>query len=75
VADRRVHRLGEGDVLVDGLHLQDPGLAVGSGVQLAYEAIVIQDRQREVSPPALGDGLVNLQVVLYSKSSTARLRS
>jgi len=54
--DGRGHGLGERDVLVDGLDLQDPGLAVGGGIELAHQPVVVQDRQREVSPPALGVG-------------------
>src|SRR3954453_13799569 len=55
------HRARERDVLVDGVDAQDAGLAVGGGTELADETIVVEDRQREVAPPALRGRLVHLE--------------
>jgi len=44
--------------------LQHPGLAAGGGIELADQPVAVQDRQREVPPPALGRGLVHLQLVI-----------
>ena len=41
-----------------------PGFAVGGGVELAHQPVVIKDRQCEVPPPALGGWLVHLQLVV-----------
>src|SRR5271163_4996381 len=65
--DGRGHDLGEGDVLVDRVDPQHPGFAVGGGVELAHQLVGVQDRQREISPPALGRGLVHLQLVVELK--------
>src|SRR5204863_6629607 len=48
----------EPHVLVDRVHSQDGGLAVGGGVELADQAFAVEDREREVAPAALGGGLV-----------------
>jgi hypothetical protein len=48
VLDLTVHGGGhgpvEGHVLVDRLHPQHPGLAVGGGVELAHQPVAVQDR-------------------------------
>jgi hypothetical protein len=46
---------------------EHPGLAVGQGVELAGQLVAGQDRQREVPPPALGRGLVHLQLVVEAE--------
>jgi hypothetical protein len=46
---------------------EHPGLAVGEGVELARQLVAGQDRQREVPPPALGRGLVHLQLVVEAE--------
>ena len=56
--------LGEADVLVDRVDDERAGLAVGLGVELPDEPVVVQDRQREVAPAALVLGLVHLEDVL-----------
>jgi hypothetical protein len=43
------------------------GFAVSGGVELTHQLIPGQDRQREVPPPALGRGLVHLQLVVELK--------
>ena len=56
--------LGEADVLVDGVDDEGAGLAVGLGVELPDEPVVVEDRQREVAPAAFVLGLVHLEDVL-----------
>jgi hypothetical protein len=58
------HLGGERDVLVDGVHGQPAVLAVGRGVDLADQPVVVQDRQGEVPPPPRVPRLVHLQDVL-----------
>jgi hypothetical protein len=55
---------GPREVLVQGVDPQDPGLAVGGSVELADQPVAVEHRQREVAPPALGDGLVHLQLIV-----------
>src|SRR5258705_9471971 len=57
VLHRGGHRLGEGNVLVDRVHPQHTGLAVGGGVELADQPVLVQDWQRPVAPAALGGRL------------------
>jgi hypothetical protein len=57
----------EADVLVDGVHAQDPGLAVRRRVELPDQPVVVQDRQREVAPAPLRRGLVHLEDVLEAE--------
>ena len=52
------------DVLVQGVDAERAGVAVHGGVELADEAVAVEDRQREVAPPPSGPGLVHLQRVL-----------
>jgi hypothetical protein len=52
---------------VDRVDPEHPGLAVGQGVELAGQLVAGQDRQREVPPPALGRGLVHLQLVVEAE--------
>ena len=49
---------------MDRVHAQLPHLAVGSRVDLADQAVAVQDRQRVVAPATLGGRLVHLEVVL-----------
>ena len=53
--------LGEADVLVDRVDDERPGLAVGLGVELPDEPVVVEDRQRVVAPAALVLGFVHLE--------------
>ena len=48
------------------------GLAVGGGVDLPDQPVVVQDRQREVAPTSLGLRLVHLQHVLVLEQVGAR---
>ena len=57
-------RARELHVLVDRVHPQRGGLAVGGGVELPDQPVVVEDRQGEVAPAALGRGLVHLERVL-----------
>jgi hypothetical protein len=52
---------------MDRVDPEHPRLAVGEGVELARQLVAGQDRQREVPPPALGRGLVHLQLVLEAE--------
>ena len=52
------------DVLVDGVHTERRRLAVGGRVELSDEPVVVEDRQREVSPAPLVGRLVHLEEVL-----------
>jgi hypothetical protein len=47
VPHRGGHPLSEGNVLVDRVHPQHTGLAVGDGVELADQPVLVQDRQRQ----------------------------
>ena len=49
---------------MDRVDPQHGGLAVGGGVELPDQTIVVEDRQGEVAPAALGRGLVHLERVL-----------
>ena len=59
--DRGAHGLGEADVLVDRVDDERAGLAVGLGVELPDEPVVVEDRQRVVAPAALVLGFVHLE--------------
>src|SRR4051794_41887066 len=52
---------------MDGVDAEDAGLAVGGRVELPDEAIVVEDRQREVAPPPLRGRLVHLEDVLEAE--------
>ena len=58
------HRAGELHVFVNRVHLEDGGLAVGGGVDLPDEPVVVEHREGEVAPAAFGRGLVHLEGVL-----------
>src|SRR5215210_658241 len=58
------HGPREPDVLVDRVYPQRRRLAIGDRVELADEAISVEDRQREVAPAPFGGRLVHLEVVL-----------
>ena len=66
------HRAREAHVLVDRVHPQDGGLAVGGGVDLPDQPVLVEHREGEVAPAALGRGLVHLEGVLELEQLLAR---
>jgi hypothetical protein len=50
---RDADRAGGADILVDGVHPQPRALAVGRGIHLAHQPVVVQDGKREEAPTSL----------------------
>ncbi len=67
LSDRGGHGLGERDVLVNGVDPEHLCLTVGEGVKLVGQLVAVQDRQRQVAPPAADRGLLHLHLVVESE--------
>src|SRR6266550_2382588 len=57
------HGAGEIHILMDRVHSQDGCLPVDRAIDFSDQAVVVQDRKREVAPTALRRGLVHLERV------------
>jgi hypothetical protein len=57
-------RAGEAYVRMDSVYPQHRGLAIGGGVDLADQPVVVEDGQCEEPPAPLGLRLVHLQIEL-----------